>query len=462
MNLPNSFVVSIVSVSLLLSVCLNSPMILGAKSIKDRNLQAQLIIGGLNRPTSMTFLGQDDILVAEKQGMVQRIVGKNISNIPVLNLTSIVNSTGERGVLGIASSHVWQNNTDKHDNDSNIYLIFTANVNNTDVNNAGNVSCNVKKCDSTNSVVLSLYHYNYKNGQLVNPTPLVYVPLASNDSIQHIGGAITVGPDNKIYFTTGDGRGCEYFENCSSKVANITDSNGLIGKGGIFSTDEDARRDNYNGKTTNNYYQYAYGIRNSFGLDFDPVTGNLWDTENGPAFGDEINLVKPGFNSGYAKVQGIWPITNYSELFNNPPPGFPKGYYFKNGAQGEINFEKIKNFNGKGKYSSPEFTWNRTVGVTAIKFFNSDKLGKKYENDLFVGDAFGSIYHFDLNQNRTGLNLNDSLSDKVANNDDELHDVLFAQGLAPRGITDMEVGPDGYLYVLLYGANGSIYKIIPK
>src|SRR5215467_14453465 len=103
MNLSNSIVVSIICLSLLLSVCLNSPMILGAKSIKDRNLQAQLITGGLNLPTSMTFLGQDDILVAEKQGVVQRIVGKNISNIPVLNLTSIVNSTGERGLLGIAT-----------------------------------------------------------------------------------------------------------------------------------------------------------------------------------------------------------------------------------------------------------------------------------------------------------------------------------------------------------------------
>ena len=43
---------------------------------------------------------------------------------------------------------------------------------------------------------------------------------------------------------------------------------------------------------------YAYGIRNSFGMDFDPVTGKLWDTENGPDYGDEINLVEPGFNSG--------------------------------------------------------------------------------------------------------------------------------------------------------------------
>ena len=69
---------------------------------------------------------------------------------------------------------------------------------------------------------------------------------------------------------------------------------------------------------------YVYGIRNSFGLDFDPVTGNLWDTENGPFFGDEINLVKPGFNSGWAEVQGVWPITNYSLLIKD----LPKGYYF--------------------------------------------------------------------------------------------------------------------------------------
>ena len=46
----------------------------------------------------------------------------------------------------------------------------------------------------------------------------------------------------------------------------------------------------------------------SYGIDFDPVTGKLWDTENGPAFGDEINLVRPGFNSGWRKVQGIWNV----------------------------------------------------------------------------------------------------------------------------------------------------------
>jgi hypothetical protein len=69
---------------------------------------------------------------------------------------------------------------------------------------------------------------------------------------------------------------------------------------------------------------YAYGLRNSFGIDFDPVSGNLWDTENGPGFGDEINLVKPGFNSGWIKIQGIWPINDYELLDSTPKE---KGYF---------------------------------------------------------------------------------------------------------------------------------------
>ena len=49
---------------------------------------------------------------------------------------------------------------------------------------------------------------------------------------------------------------------------------------------------------------YAYGIRNSFGIDFDPVSGYLWDSENGPGHSDEINRVEPGFNSGVESNNG--------------------------------------------------------------------------------------------------------------------------------------------------------------
>ena len=128
----------------------------------------------------------------------------------------------------------------------------------------------------------------------------------------------------------------------------------------------------------------------AFGIDFDPVAGNLWDSENGPDFADEINLISPGFNSGWADVQGIWEHLG----------GKPQDVW--------INPDKLADFNGKGKYSEPEFTFFETVGVTAIKFFDSDKFGSEYENDLFVSDIKnGNIYHFDLETDRRNLVLMD-------------------------------------------------------
>jgi hypothetical protein len=91
--------------------------------------------------------------------------------------------------------------------------------------------------------------------------------------------------------------------------------------GGVLHVTKDGKPVDNNGTLGDDgplNYDYAYGIRNSFGLDFDPVTGKLWDTENGPHFGDEINTVEPGFNSGWAKIQGIRPVLNYTYLqFNS-------------------------------------------------------------------------------------------------------------------------------------------------
>ena len=156
-------------------------------------------------------------------------------------------------------------------------------------------------------------------------------------------------------------------------------------------------------------------------------------------YGDEINLVEPGFNSGWAKVQGIWERENY---FGGPvAPNEP---------------DDLVDFDGKGKYSPPEFTWNQTVGVTSIKFLDSDKLGKDYQNDMFVGDLNnGNLYHFDLSEDRNQLILDGPMKDRVANNQDELQKAILGHGF--NGITDIEVGPDGYLYVLSLA--GSIFRI---
>ena len=104
---------------------------------------------------------------------------------------------------------------------------------------------------------------------------------------------------------------------------------------------------------------------------------------------------------------------------------------------------------------------NNTVGSTAIKFLNSDRLGKDYENDLFAGDINnGNVYHFELDENRTGVQLQGPLNDTIANKYDELDSIVFAGGLNVSGITDLQVGPNGYLYVVSIG--GEIYRIMPN
>ncbi len=165
-----------------------------------------------------------------------------------------------------------------------------------------------------------------------------------------------------------------------------------------------------------------------FGIGFDPVTGYLWDTENGPETFDEVNLVQPGFNSGWHDIQGLSTAD----------------------ANEDVDLEdELVDFDGTGHYSDPKFVWNNTVGVTALKFLNSTALGAEYENDMFVGDINnGRIYHFDLADDRTELALSGVLSDKVADSPDELDSVIFGSGF--RSISDIEVGPDGYLYIIMY------------
>ena len=97
-------------------------------------------------------------------------------------------------------------------------------------------------------------------------------------------------------------------------------------------------------------------------------------------------------------------------------------------------------FYGKGKYYPPRFIWNQTVGPTALKFMSSQKLGKDYENDLFVADFHkGNIYHFKLNADRTNLILEPPLNDKIANSEKELSNITFATGFG--AITDLQISP---------------------
>jgi aldose sugar dehydrogenase len=415
-------------------------------TIKDPNLKVEEVFKGLNFPTSMAFLGPNDILVLEKNnGTVQRIVNGTMLPNPLLDVN--VATKYERGMLGIAVD----NHGNKNGGPTYVFLYYTE----TAAKDGEDIS---EKKDPLGN---RLYRYELVNNKLVNPKILLDLPSTKP---LHNGGKIAIGPDSNVYFVIGD-----QYSGDRTKAHNNKNGTYPDGTSAIYRITQDGKPVEpsiFGGKDPLNKY-YGYGIRNSFGLDFDPVTGNLWDTENGPGFGDEINLVKPGFNSGWGKVQGIW---ERSPL--NPS---------RAGEIASPNREGLVDFHGKGKYSSPEFTWNHTVGVTSLKFFNSDKLGKQYENDLFVGDFHhGYLYHFDLNKKRNELSLHGSLHDKIGDNLEEVQNVIFAEKFG--GITDIKLGPDGYLYVLSLhegGQNcvaglsnrdcihyssplvGTIYKIVP-
>src|SRR5918992_655707 len=312
--------------------------------IHDPNLKVELIVQGLDLPTTMAFLGPNDILVLEKdKGTVQRIVNGKILPEPLLDVN--VATSVERCMCGIALSS--QSNTGL----TYVFLYYTeAELTDSEDITAGKAPLGNR-----------LYRYELVNNKLINPVLLLDLPAIPGP--RHNGGAIMIGPDNNLYVPIGDVDGSHTGGPGETKAQNYVNGVEPDGRSGILRITQDGQPVGIGilGNTHPLNLYYAYGILNSFGFDFDPVTGNIWDTENGPKFGDEINLVEPGFNSGWSEVQGMWTREGGGD---------------RSSQNVILNPANLLDFGGKAKYSPPEFTWVHNIGPTAIKFLNSDKLGK--------------------------------------------------------------------------------------
>ena len=409
-----------------------------AVTLSDPHLRIEVFAKGLKTPTNIAFLDSGDVLFLEKQnGKVRKIVNGRLLPEPLLDVN--VANFDTRGMLGIA---VTKNETRGVEY---VFLYFTQ---------AGEgFGDGEDKCKSPSQCLLDsvnqpsgnvLYRYELSKDEKALTNKKLLLNFSALPGATHNGGEMVVGPDNNIYIITGNA------ENKTTLVSNSKKNPNIDGKAGILALNHDGRPAFTNGilgseDPLNKYY--AYGIRNGFGLDFDPISGKLWDTENGPTYGDEINLVEAGFNSGFRKIMGFWTKSSSDQL------EIIKDIDSYDGV-------KLQNFNGKGKYSSPELAWNETIAPTAIKFLNSNKYGKEYKNDIFVGSNIGYVFHFDLKSNRTELDLKGPLKDRIANNrTEDLTDNTFGKGFG--SISDITVGPDGYLYIVSLG-RGEIYRIIPS
>jgi len=388
----------------------------GKPKLFDSHLKITTVAEGLSTPTTMAFVGPNDILVLEKDtGMVKRIVDGKVLPKPVLDV-NVANSV-ERCLCGIAVA--------KNGSTTHVFLYYTE-IDGTDGEDKA----------GKQPIGNRVYRYDLSGDALINP--LLLMDLPANPGPRHNSGNIMIGPDKNLYVEIGDVDGSFKTSETETKTQNYKNGVDPDGRGGILRITQDGQpNDGILGDTIPLRLYYAYGIRNSFGMDFDPVTGNLWDSENGPGNGDEINLVLPGFNSGWQQVQGL--------------------------ASQETSFSEsdLEDFNGKGHYADPKLVWVNTAGPTAVKFLNSAQLGTTYENDMFVGDVHnGRIYHFDLTADRKDLVLPQELSSRVIEKPSSpgVSNIVFGDGFG--GVTDLEVGPDGNLYVVSIGL-GSIFQISP-
>lgn len=420
----------------------NSSTVLAAPSIiKDPNLKVEDIVNGLSSPTSMAFIDNNNILVLEKGGQVRLVSNGVLQANPVLQVS--VDTESERGLLGIAvmngsnssnpNNGSPDNNKINNNNNKLVFLYYTESIGGgTDLRNR-----------------VYKYTWDEQNRSLINPVLILDLPALPGPN--HDGGKLVIGPDHYLYAVIGDLNHRGQLQNIkdgpppddTSVIFRVNPNNGSPAMDNPFINDSITAMHKY----------YAYGVRNSFGLAFDPIKGYLWQTENGPDIYDEINVVKPGFNSGWIKVMGPLSRNVMTDTTTTTP------------ASETNNPPQLVNF-PNSHYIDPVFSWKNPIAVTDIEFIKSLTLGEKYKNNIFVGDYNnGNLYYFEVNSTRTGIKpdinqVKAGLSSLVVDNDNQLAAVTFGTGFG--GISDIKTGPkDGFVYILSIN-DGSIYRIVPS
>ena len=290
-----------------------------APRLVDSNLQVSTVISGLPLPTTMAFIGPNEFFVLEKAtGKVQRVANGAVQ-ATVLDLA--VNSFSERGLLGIAlhpnfPAAPW------------VYLFWTESSTGADSVVATEVALLANRVD----------RYAWNGTTLAHDRNIVRLRALQLDAGQpprgnHDGGILRFGPDGKLYVYMGDnGR--------RGQMQNLPDGPGPAGNtpddqyggpepdnahltGVILRLNDDGTTPADNpfhaagatrgGEAGMNLQKvFAYGIRNGFGMAFDPASGALWEAQNGDDSFTELNLVEPGANLGWIQVMG--PISRIAQF----------------------------------------------------------------------------------------------------------------------------------------------------
>lgn len=343
--------------------------------------EGKIISRDLKRPWGITSLPDGRLLITEKEGnMVIASTGgqlaQQITGIPA------VNSGGQGGLLGVAVDPQFSTNR-------MIYWVFTESI------SGGNVTAVAKGSLSAD------------DKRIENAT-VIYRATPAYPNSMHFGGRILVDASGNLFVSTGERSDLATrpqaldLNSGFGKVVRIT-KNGQPASGNPFIGRSGARPE-----------IYSYGHRNPQGLAFHPETGDLWESEMGPRGGDELNLIQPGKNYGWAAITyGI----EYS------------GGKISNGKTQETGMEQ------------PVYYWDPVLSPSGMTFYNGNNM-PEWKNNLFI----------------CGLNSNHIARLVIRNNKVTGEERILAdQGQRFRDITQ---GKDGALYAVT--DEGRLYRITKK
>jgi glucose/arabinose dehydrogenase len=346
---------------------------------EGQDIRVSVVVRGLAHPWSLAFLPDGSLLITERPGRL-RIVRNGVLNPERVAGVPAVRAAGLSGLMEVVLHPRFADN-------QFVYLTYTKPVGN-------------------DQAVLALARGRWTGNALADVRDIFVAG-------QGTGGAsrLAFGKDGSLFMTTGGGGG-----------SGSQDPNSHAGKVLRLKDDGTVPADNpFVGQSGHKPEVYSLGHRNSLGLAIHPRTGDVWQNENGPNGGDEINLIRAGRNYG-------WPIVSYGRTYPGP---WQSEQFWQRG------------------FEQPLVFWVPSIAISGITFYTGDKL-PKWKGDVFVGGM------------RTGEIPNTGHLERILFNEnmEELRRETLLGELRQR-IRDVRQGPDELLYLLTDAEDGAVLRIEP-
>jgi glucose/arabinose dehydrogenase len=262
------------------------PFFLFSTLLSAQDVSIEFFKGNFDSPLSLQHANDDRLFIVEKGGEIQIIQGDGTVNAtPFLDISGIISTNGERGLLGMAFHPDYSNN-------GYFYVYYT---------------------DTNGNTQVSRFSVDSGNPDLADPSSELFLLDYNQPETNHNGGNLAFGPDGYLYIASGDGGGS------GDPNDRGQDLGYLLGKILRIDVDNPSGGNNYGIPSDNPFVGdpnaldeiWAYGLRNPWRFSFDFTDNNIWIADVGQTSREEINRAnvgEAGLNYGWRCYEGTQPF----------------------------------------------------------------------------------------------------------------------------------------------------------